>query len=308
MNLWVQQLLSKIGRIFSSNEHRPKIFYAAAFAPLILIIYYHASWPFDIAIPMYGFILLVIKQPKLFRQKEAGNLQRSFGLLLMLGSFLLYFAFVPLFPDAAFYGVGNYALYILSLCLVFFDVHALREAFSPLFLIVATTSTSFFSALAEPFLTPYIPNLVSMIVAIVRLFGVRADVEFRNFPIIRIHTPTGLVSLGFVWGCVGFASTLLFSIILVIILFEETCSLRKKILWSIAGLTGMFFLNLLRAAMILMTDYFYGYEAGAQVHYFIGYAIFFTWTSIFFYLFSRSQAVAPKEQDRQENSALPTVQ
>lgn len=300
--------MNKISSALLSPENRHKIFYAAAFAPFTLIIYSYASWPFDIAIPLYGFILLVIKEPKLFSQKPASRLQKPFGLLLMVASFFLYYALVPIFPDAAFYGVANYALYILGLFLAFFNIRALREAFSPLFLIVATTSTSLASALAEPILTPYIPNLVTIIVTIVRLIGIETEVTYWYYPIITIHTPRGLVSMGFIWGCVGFASALLFSIILVVILFEETCSLRKKILWSIAGITGMFLLNILRSVMILVTDYFYGYEAGAQVHYFIGYAIFFTWTTIFFYIFSRRQAKAQKNQEIKEIPVPQTAQ
>jgi phosphotransferase system glucose/maltose/N-acetylglucosamine-specific IIC component len=46
--------------------------------------------------------------------------------------------------------------------------------------------------------------------------------------------------------------------------------------------------------MIFVTDYFYGYEAGAQVHYFIGYAIFITWISIFFYAFSKKHEKTPE--------------
>lgn len=302
------QILNKISSFFSTRDNRPKIFYAAAFVPFVLIIYSYAAWPFDIAVPLYGFVLLAIKQPKLFSKKEANSLQKPFGLLLMFASFFLYFALAPFFPDAAFYGVGNYALYILGLFLLFFEVHALREAFSPLFLIVATTSTSIVSGLVEPFLSPYIPNMVSLIVTIIRSFGMKADVLGWDYPIIMLYTPYGKFPIQFVWGCVGFTSVLLFSIILLVVLFEEPCSLRTKILWSIAGLLGVFFLNIVRVIMLFLTDYFYGYEAGAQVHYFIGYAIFITWIGIFFYAFSRRQAKTLKNQQTKENSTPPTVQ
>jgi exosortase/archaeosortase family protein len=54
--------------------------------------------------------------------------------------------------------------------------------------------------------------------------------------------------------------------------------------WYFLGIIGTFFLNILRIILIFVTDYFYGYEVGAIVHYFIGYMLFVTWTSIFLYL------------------------
>lgn len=280
--------------LFFSRESKPRIFYIAAFAPLVLVAYFYAAWPFDIVIPLYGFILLIIKKPRLFPQKEANNTQKLLGILLILASFLLYFPLVRIFPDTAFYGAANYATYILGLFLAFFDIHVLKEAFTPLFLIVATTMTSFASELAEPALSPYVlPNMASLIVTITRAIGIRTELRSLSFQIITIYTPKGPVSASFIWGCVGFASALIFSIILVIVLFEETCTLRTKILWSTIGLIGVFFLNIFRVVMIFITDYIYGYEAGAQVHYFIGYAIFITWIGIFFYAFSRRHGKTP---------------
>lgn len=294
--------------VLSSHKNRPRIFYTAALAPLALIVYSYRAWPFDIAIPFYSFILLLLKKPKLFSQKEANGSQMLFGLLMIFVSFFLYFAFVPIFPDAALYGVGNYAVYILGLFLAFFNIRALREAFTPLLLIVATTSTSIVSGLVEPFLTPYIPNMASLVVAIVRSLGVRADLTFWRYPIITMYTPKGPMAVSFIWGCVGFTSVMLFSIILVIVLFEESCSLRTKVLWSIAGLVGVFFLNIVRVVMILLADYFYGYDLGAHVHYFVGYVIFITWISVFFFAFFTKQARRLRNKKAKEASVLPTAQ
>lgn len=300
----LKQTLEKIMNALSLPENRPKIFYLAAFAPLMLVMYSYAAWPFDIAIPLYGFILLVIKKPKLFAQEQANKSQRLFGLLIMFASFLLYFPIAPQFPDAAFYGVANYSVYILGLFLLFFNVYALREAFAPLFLIIATTLTSFASVLAEAIFSPFIvPNMASLTVGILRSLGIRTDAFFTSAPIITIHTPRGLVSASFIWGCVGFASAMIFSIMLVILLSEESCSLRTKILWSTVGLTGVFFLNIARVVLIFVTDYFYGYEAGAQIHYVVGYAIFITWISVFLYAFYRRQA---KKREFKENPPVRT--
>lgn len=300
----MNQTLNKIRSILSSPKNRPKIFYAAAFAPFALIIYSYIAWPFDIAIPLYSFILLLIKESKLFSHREASKKQKPFGLLMMIASFFVYFALAPLFPDAAFYGVANYSVYILGLFLLFFEVHALKEAFSPLFLIVATLSASFFSDLVEPFLTPYIPNLVALIVTIIGWLGIRATVSHGDYTLIMMQTPHGSVVMAFIWGCVGFTSVLLFSIILVVVLFEEPCRLRTKMLWAIAGILGMFFLNIIRVVIVLLTDYFYGYEVGGYVHYIIGYVVFIAWISIFFYAFSKRQAKMLKKQKMNQNSTL----
>jgi len=100
----------------------------------------------------------------------------------------------------------------------------------------------------------------------------------------------------FVWGCVGVASMLIFSIILVVTLFEESANLKTKLVWAFIGLIGMFILNIFRVTIIFLADYFYGFEVGGKVHYILGYALFITWLAIFFYTFSKRQVISEKFQ------------
>ena len=100
----------------------------------------------------------------------------------------------------------------------------------------------------------------------------------------------------FVWGCVGVSSMLIFSIILVVTLFEESASLKTKLAWASIGIIGTFILNIVRVTIIFLADYFYGYEGGAKVHYVIGYALFIAWLAIFFYTFSKRQVISEKFQ------------
>jgi len=291
----MKQTTNRLNRAFSSFlRNRMNLFYLLAFIPLLLLVYYHVEWPFAVVIPIYGYILLLIKKHNLSLRHEADNIQRIIGLLVILGSFFVYYALVPFFTSPSFYGSANYAVYIFGLFLMFFDISALREAFTPLFLIVAATSSSFISRWLEPHLTPYIPHFTSLIVAVLRTLGLRVTTEDPN--IIVLYTLKGPLRTEFVWGCVGVTSTLIFSIILVIIMFEESSNPRTKILWSIAGILGTFALNIIRVIIIYLTDYYYGFEVGGQVHYVIGYVLFITWLAIFFYTFSKRQFILGKIQ------------
>jgi len=290
----VKQSLSKLGITLFSAENRPKMFYILAFAPFPLLAYFYFDWPFSLIIPLYSFLLLIIKKHKLFSQKESSPLQKPLGLLTVVASFFIYYLIAPMFPTAAFYGGANYAVYILGLFLWFFDIHALREAFSPIFLIVATISSSIISDALEPFFTPYFPYVTSFFLAILRTTGMQVTAAAFNPNTLVLHTSRGILPVAFAWACVGFDSLFTFTIILIITLSEEPTSLKTKTLWSLIGIVGTILVNIIRVVIIFLAHYFYGYEVGGRVHYAIGYVLFIGWIIIFFYVFSKRQIVSQR--------------
>ena len=288
----MKQTMDKSRTVFSSLfRDRLNTFYVLAFAPLLLIMYYHFEWLFPVVIPIYGFLILLIKKHNLSLFDEAGSTQKAFGLIVVFGSFFVYYALAPIFPRMAFYGPANYVVYIFGLFLVFFDIHGLREAFTPIFLIVAATSSPFISEWLKPYFTPYIPHYVSLIEAILRTLGIGVT---THGPRIVLYTLKGPLQLLFVWACVGVESMLIFSIILVVTLFEDSASLKTKLVWASVGIVGTFILNIVRVTIIFVTDYFYGFEVGGQVHYVIGYVLFIAWLAIFFYMFSKRRVISEK--------------
>jgi len=272
--------------------NRLDFFYVSAFLPLLLVAYSYIRWPFSVVFSVYGFMLLLIKKDGLSLRRGACGFQRVLGLLVAVASFFLYYALIPFFESPAFYGGVNYAVYILGLFLIFFEFSALREAFTPIFLVVASTSASLVSMWLEHHFSWYIPYFMSLLVAILNVLGVRATIHDPY--VIVLQTAEGPLSLGFVWGCVGVSSMLIFSIILVVTLFEESASPRTKLLWAVAGVFGMFVVNVIRVVIIFLADYFYGFDVGAKVHYFIGYVLFLLWLVIFFYVFSKRQVLSEK--------------
>ncbi|TET26787.1 MAG: hypothetical protein E3J73_03785 [Candidatus Bathyarchaeum sp.] len=280
----------KLYTVLSTFKERINTFYLLAFIPFLLLTYYHLTWPFAIIIPIYGFILLLIKKQKLQLCHPARHMQKALGLLIVIGSFFIYYALVPFFPSASFYTAANYAIYLLGLCLTFFEAPALKETASSIFLIIAATSSSFISEWLEPHLSPLITSQFAYLIQVIlNAFGVQATVYFPNhLPIISFPTiQGGTITAVFNWYCVGVSSILIFSIILVILLIEEPGNLKSKITWSLVGVSGVLVLNVLRVLIILITDYFYGAEVGGQIHYIIGYIIFITWLTIFLYLYSK---------------------
>ena len=282
--------MSKLHTVLSTLKEKINTFYLLAFIPLLLLTYYHTRWLFAMTIPIFGFILLLIKKQELPIYHSAKPVQKASGILIIIGSFFVYYALVPFFPSISFYTAANYAVYLLGLSLTFFEATALKETFSSIFLIVAATSSSFISEWLEPPLSPYITlQFARLIQVILNVLGIQATVYTPNhLPIISFPTIQGqTISAVFNWYCVGVSSILIFSIILVILLIEEPGNLKSKITWSLVGVSGVLILNVLRVVIIFITDYFYGAEVGGKIHYVIGYTVFITWLIIFLYLYSK---------------------
>ena len=281
--------------ILSLRNNRTNLFYVFVFAPLLLIFHYN---PFSVIIPFYGFLILILKHQKLLVFKEANLIQKIIGSILVVGSFFVYYVMTSIYPGVAFYTSANYTVYLLGLFLIFFDFYALKEAFSPLFLIVAATSSSFIANWLKPFLSPYINDIAYIVVNILRVLGVETNISiFDNTSLITIRSLSGeMVHGAFVYECLGVYSALVFSIILVVILFEDPDRLKVKLASAIIGLLGTFALNIFRVVVIFLVDYFYGAEVGGTVHYVIGYALFSVWIGIFFYMFSKRRVISKKFQ------------
>ena len=302
-------------KISSFLENRLNLFYFSAFAPIILISYLNVGWPFAIVIPLYAFVLLLLKKGKLSTYSQTNQVQRLLGLTIIFSSFIAYYGLVIFFPTVSFYGGVNYAIHILGLVFTFFGLSALREAFTPVFLIGAAMSTSFISKWLEHYFTPYIPHFVNLVIIILKPFGIEVTTPNPNYPyFIVLHTLKGPLSMTFVWACVGVTSMLIFSILLVVTLYEESTSIKTKISWGILGILGTFFLNVIRVVIIFLADYYYGSEVGAKVHYGTGYVLFITWLAVFFYLFSKREIISAKIRSIRQKlcstvrrSASPTV-
>ena len=271
--------------------NRLNLFYISAFLPLLLIIYLNIGWPFAVVVPIYAFVLLLIKKDRLPFRHQARHFQMIWGLLVMIGSFFVYYALVPLFKSPAFYGGVNYAVYILGLFLIFFEFSAIREAIAPAFLLVAASSTSLMSQWLEHHFSGYMPHYLALIVAILNGLGISAT-HYSN--VIVLYTAEGPLSLGFAWACLGVHSTLIFLIMLVVTLLEESVDLRTKLVWGVAGVFGTFLMNVIRLVIIFVADFFYGASVGGKLHYFIGYVLFTLWLAIFFYSFSKKQVLSNK--------------
>ena len=286
---------NKIGlpSFLSLEVNKIGLFYILSFVPLLIIFFYV---PFSAVIPFYGFLLFLIKYQKLAEVKEAGFVQKILGVIVVLSSFFAYYGVVLVYPKAAFYGSANYVVYLLGLFLVFFDFRVLREAFAPLFLIVAATSSTFVAVWLKPFLSPFANDFAHIVVNVLRAFGLNASIYYLGrTPIISLVSLSGkMVSGAFVYECIGVYSILVFSIILVVILFEDPSGLKVKLAYSVAGLLGTFVVNVFRVTTIFVTDYFYGADAGATIHYVIGYVLFSAWLAVFLYIYSKRQTLHAK--------------
>jgi len=126
-----------------------------------------------------------------------------------------------------------------------------------------------------------------------KTLGMNVTTQYPD--VITIHTFEGPIPNIFSWGCVA-GSSILFSIILVIFLFEEHTRIRTTLPWALIGILGTFVVNITRLTIIFLSYHFYGFEVGEKIHFVIGYAMFITWLVLFFYMFSKRQAILRKIQ------------
>lgn len=279
--------------VLSAFRGKLNLFYLLAFIPLFLILHYNI-WTMGIA--FYAFVFLLLKDHKLHSFGEASSVQRILGLIVMLSSFFVYYALTLIVPEAGFYGGANYMIYILGLFLIFFNLRALKEAFTPIFFIAAATYSYILAEWVRPFFLPFLDDIAYIILNILRALRVNSYVfHSGGVPIISLTSVSGkLVLTSFVYECIGVFSALVFSIILVIILLEDSRGWKIRVLASVIGIVGTFCMNIVRITAILLTDYFYGVEVGAIVHYFIGYVLFSAWLAFFLYAYFKSKTMKIK--------------
>lgn len=295
----MKKSLGNIAKVVFSTEKRSYSFYILAFVPVVSMSYFLTQSPYGLAIPLYGFILLLLKKHKLFSHRDPGAIQKAFGLVMVLASFFVYFAVAPFFPTALFYGSANFSLYIIGLFLMFFEVRALKESFSTLFLVIAPFIGSSISDLAKSYFKPHLPEFTSFIASLLRAIGMNIT-QSLNPNVISFYTLNGRISLMIIWGCVGFTSMFIFSIILILLMSEDPSSVKTKVVWSIIGVLGTFLVNIIRLLAIFIGFYFYGYQF-FEVHLYLGYILFISWSVIFLFLFSKRNVISQKIRMLQTN-------
>ena len=284
--------------IHSLLKNKLNLFYILALAPLLLIQYFGYTTRgqlFAALIPLYGFLILLIKKDKISLFSEARPMYKIVGLTLMLASFFVYYAVAVFYPAAQFYGVANYAIFILGLFLFFFEVPALKESFTTLFLIAAAIASPLVGKWINPHLEPMVPFFVQAMGLTLTVLGFPIEIATSNA--LRLQMPGGsAMVLGIEAGCIGIDSFLTFAVIIVVIMMEDPSSLRTKLLWSVAGTIGTFIVNILRVSLIFVVIYYFGFENWGVIHSRIGYVLFIAWLTLFFLILSKRQTILSKFQ------------
>jgi exosortase/archaeosortase family protein len=151
----------------------------------------------------------------------------------------------------------------------------------------------------KPFFSPLLDDMTNLIVNILRVLGINATstLLYQDVPVINFTTSFGTpVRFSFIYECMGVYSALVFSIIIVIVMLEDTSDWKVKLAASVLGILGTFALNIVRVTAVFVTHYFYGTEASATLHYIIGYALFSAWLAIFLFTFSKRKTIQMKIQ------------
>ena len=276
-------------KIFLHSIDSADLFYALAFIPLLIVFYFNV---FGSIIPTMGFFVLLLKKEELPIRLTTNLIERTLAFFAILGSFFLYYILHPLgfLSPTIPYGGPNYIVYIFGLCLLFLGLSSLWKVFTPLFLMVAASSNRLVSTwLGNHLSSIVVPSFTSLIANILKVLGISLTTSSGG--VIILQTWNGPLPVRIIWECVGIDSLIIFSIILVVLLVEETVKTRTRVLWSSIGIFGTVLVNIIRVTFIFITDYYFGFEAGGRFHYTAGYILFFAWLAFFFFVFSKRQAI-----------------
>jgi len=289
----------KVHTLASFWRSRINLFYVLAFAPLVVFGFgSFVAWGniFGALIPFYGFLLLLLKKDKLSVFRAPAELYRFVGLVLLVASLFVYYAVVHFYPSVSFYGLANYLLHILGLFLIFFEVRALKESFTTIFLIVGTASIAFIGKWMEVFLEPAVPFFVQFMGFILKMLGIPATIGYASTFILKPLNSSSDLIIGVVAGCIGIYSFLTFAIIIIVTMLEDSGSPKTKLLWSVAGILGTFIVNLIRVSLIFVVIYYFGYENWSDIHTPLGYVLFLAWLAFFFLVYAKRQAIQNRVQ------------
>jgi exosortase/archaeosortase family protein len=272
------------------------LFYILAFLPLVLIFYYFYVTGFSVLgslILFYGFLLLFMKKDRLFPSSDPVRLQRSLGLVAMFASFLVFYAMIG-FESSVRYEAGTafYTIYVLGLLLVFFNPSTLKETVSAVFLISVGGSSYYLGEWLEYYLTPLVPYFVVMFMFVLMILNIPATL--RSSTTVVLNTSRGPEPVSFEAGCIGIFSFLIFSVVVAVTMLEVSATRRTKLLWSVGGVAGTFFVNLVRVSLIAVVIYYFGYANWGIIHSYIGYTLFLLWLIFFFVSFTRREAFRNK--------------
>jgi len=280
------------------SRDKTTFFLLGAFAPLALIVAYYLLRGLTILgvlIPFYGFLIISLKKDKLQLYEAPSKLMRFLGLAGLSVSFVIFYVSIAFFPSAS-YGVGGlfYAVYVLGLALAIFDAQALKELVSVFFLVVAGGFSPYISEWLEYVIQPFVQYFVLFFYFVLRLLGIPATLQNPNS--ILLDRANGRLPVSFEAGCIGIQSFWIFSIIVVVTMLEESASRRTKILWSIGGVIGTFFVNTIRVSLIAVIIFYQGYENWGVIHSVIGYSMFLLWLVLFLVVFSKRTQIRKRIQ------------
>ena len=95
--------------------------------------------------------------------------------------------------------------------------------------------------------------------------------------IVNLVAPAGIISLQVASACTGIKGILAFGMLSSMAVLDVKVSVKRLILILSIGFIGVFFMDLVRLAVIFLSFFYLGTAAGEVVHIYLGYAVFIIW-------------------------------
>ncbi len=120
--------------------------------------------------------------------------------------------------------------------------------------------------------------IIFLVVSMLGFFGVRINIIDEQTLVIWGQKGTLKVSL--YWPCVGILSMLIYFLVIIILMIKLDIPIYRKIIYTIIGAVGTFFINVIRIFLII----YYGAFINVNLRLFhetIGEVLFIIWIVIF---------------------------
>ncbi|MDG6220487.1 MAG: exosortase/archaeosortase family protein [Candidatus Thermoplasmatota archaeon] len=312
------------------RENRMRYFYASIFASSFLFVFSTQGF-FNLF--FYALLVLVIvrmSEDKYDKLPLPDIYELIFGGLIMAGSFAFDLATRDMLGGG--YGQTDYTILLIGIIFTFFGYKNLRKIYLPILLVgglmfslqgLQLVYGSHFESIADWF--------VDAIVGVAGVDGLGYPVWPGSVPgwaqqyYSSITIPPGAIGTGDLvtrpgtftvfglnetaslhvdWGCTGLRSLVMFSFILLALIWPMEISWKKKIPGIAIGIIGAFIINILRMIMLALLMYYYDLATTMEVHKHLGDFLFIIWMAIYWFAFFHFFGPEREWDEDEENEGL----
>jgi len=304
------------------RENRLKLFYASLLLSSFLSLYSTQGF-----FNLFFYALLAMVIVRMDEEKyDSLHLPRTeeiiVGLLVCASSFIFDFATRGIFGGG--YGQTDYTILVIGIILLFFGYRNIKKIYLPILLVGGLSFSlkalqlvydNHFEAVAEWFVAaitgiagpgglgyPVYGGAIATGTTLApgSITTANLAIDPGTFTVFGVNE---VASLHVAWGCTGLRSLVMFSFILVALIYPLNTTPRKKMLGIAIGILGAFIINILRMVMLAMIMYYKDLKTTLDVHLHLGDFLFIVWMAAYWWLFFHFFVEDDEEEESDDESS-----